>query len=117
MSWRARIAVGVSALLLAGAAGSESASATIIPAACMGTTGDAHSLKLAIVEANTDFTPDTVRLGHRCRYTLTQPDNYWYGANGLPPISTDVTIDGNGGTVARSASAPPLRFFFVGAIS
>jgi hypothetical protein len=56
-----------------------------------------------------------VSLGKACRYTLTgSANNNWYGPNGLPAISSDVTIEGNGATVARNADSP-FRFFFVGA--
>src|SRR5439155_1094407 len=58
---------------------------------------------------------DIIRLAHRCTYELAAPDNYWYGPNGLPPIASDITIDGDGSTITRSASASNFRFFFVGA--
>jgi hypothetical protein len=46
---------------------------------------------------------------------LTAADNYWYGPNGLPAIASDITIEGEGATISRAGSAPPFRFFFVGA--
>jgi hypothetical protein len=46
-------------------------------------------------------------------YSLSAVDNYWFGPDGLPPVSADVTIDGNGSTITRAAGAPPFRFFFV----
>lgn len=47
--------------------------------------------------------------------TLTQQDNFWYGPNGLPPIYSDITIDGgsNGITIERAGSAGKFRFFYV----
>src|SRR5450432_337314 len=43
-------------------------------------------------------------------------DNYWYGPNGLPPIASDVTIDGGtAGVTLNNTNITRLRFFFVGA--
>ncbi len=49
----------------------------------------------------------------RCTYRLTTVDNYWYGANALPPIASKVTIEGNGATIYRDDSSINMRFFFV----
>ena len=49
---------------------------------------------------------DVIELAPGCTYTLTAVDNYWYGPNGLPPIASEITIEGNGATIARSATAP-----------
>src|SRR5262249_49900600 len=57
--------------------------------------------------------PSTIVLGAGCSYTLTRLDNGWYGANGLPPISATITIDGNGATITRQGRS--FRFFYVGA--
>jgi hypothetical protein len=93
------------------------APAANIPAACSGTTGDVASLVDAIEAANTNTGPDTVALGANCVYTLTAPHNHWYGPNGLPPIASDITVAGNGATIARSGAASRFRLFFVGADS
>jgi hypothetical protein len=105
------------ALAAAGGAASfpGTSAAASFPAACSGTTGDVASLSTAINLANSAGGPDTVALGAGCTYTLTAPVVSWYGPDGLPPIVSDITIEGNGGTIARSASAPPFRLFFVGA--
>ena len=92
-----------------------SASAAVLPAVCSGSTGSAPSLIGAITTANLDPGPDTVTLGADCTYTLGSVDNNWYGPNGLPAISGDVTVEGNGATIARFAAAPNFRLFFVGA--
>src|SRR5207244_583818 len=39
--------------------------------------------------------------------------NFWYGPNGLPAISSQITIEGNGATIARDPTAPKFRFFYV----
>src|SRR4051794_16729820 len=86
-------------------------------AGCAGSTGDASALVGAITQANTAGGSNVVRLGHGCVYTLTAADNRWYGPNGLPPIASDVTIEGNGATIARSEAqaTPSFRLLFVGA--
>jgi hypothetical protein len=101
-------------LLLVAALTPASASAASFTAPCSGTTGDVVALKAAIEQANAAPGADTVVLGQGCVYTLSQQDNGWYGLNGLPPISSDITIQGNGATIARTGLAG-YRFFFVGA--
>jgi hypothetical protein len=91
------------------------ARAATFQAACSGTIGDPASLAAAIASANGVTGEDVVALGPGCVYTLTEVSNNWYGPNGLPAISSDVTIAGHGATIARAASAPPFRIFFVGA--
>ncbi len=41
--------------------------------------------------------------------------NNFYGPNGLPPISSAITIQGNGATIERSIAGgtPNFRFFYV----
>jgi hypothetical protein len=99
----------VAVALQAGTAG-----AATFTAACTGSTGDPASLASAITEANIKTGADTVALGSGCTYALTTVDNHWYGPDGLPPIASAITIEGNGATIARKASAP-FRLFFVGA--
>ncbi len=48
-----------------------------------------------------------------CTYTFSAADNYWYGPNALPAITSDITIVGNGATLTRSGTAA-FRFFYVG---
>jgi hypothetical protein len=93
------------------------ARAATLQAACTGKVGDVTSLRAAIASANSTPAPDTIRLGRGCTYTFTSPDpqNSWYGPNALPPIASDITIEGNGATLLRDPAAPPFRFFFVGA--
>jgi hypothetical protein len=105
--------LGVALLVLAVAP--ASASAATFPAACAGSTGDSASLIAAIEQANTAGGSNVVTLGAGCSYLLTAPHNYWYGPNGLPPIASDLTIEGNGATIARAPGAPSFRFLYVGA--
>ncbi|WP_305119117.1 hypothetical protein [Tahibacter harae] len=61
--------------------------------------------------------PNTLDLAALAGQTLSwnTPDNFWYGPNALPPIASDITIEGHGVTLLAAAVAAPLRFFFVGA--
>ena len=92
----------------------EVAMSATFPAACSGTTGDAPSLVAAFVAANGATGEDTVQLQPGCTYTLTGPDNHWYGPNGLPAISSTITVEGNGARIVR-APGVGFRFFFVAA--
>ncbi len=56
-----------------------------------------------------DVGPDTVELTGDV--TLTVVDNTTTGANGLPVVSSEVTVDGGGFTIERSGAAPSFRFF------
>jgi hypothetical protein len=93
------------------------ASGATLTAACSGTTGDSSSLVSAVASANSAGGVNTVQLGQGCTYTLTEVDNHWYGPNGLPPITSSITIDGNGSTIERSTATgtPTFRLFYVAA--
>lgn len=77
----------------------------------------------AINAANTDAASGTCPAGNGADtitllqdVTLSDVDNADYantGANGLPQISSAITIEGGGHTISRTASAPAFRFFFV----
>lgn len=77
----------------------------------------------AIQAANTDTAVDSCMAGMADDnillpagvYTLTQVDNPTYGGNGLPTITSPITINGTGATITRSTNAgtPPFRIFHV----
>jgi hypothetical protein len=71
----------------------------------------------AITAANSSPGIDTLDLAPECAYTLTGADNVLSGANGLPAIASEIVINGNGATIARSPvpETPPFRLFYVGA--
>jgi hypothetical protein len=48
-------------------------------------------------------------------YTLDVVNNNWYGPNGLPPIKSNVVINGNGAVIERdtAANTPDFRLFYV----
>jgi hypothetical protein len=70
----------------------------------------ASALVSAITAANATPNGDTLSLSAGCTYTLTGADN---GHNGLPVISSSITVEGNGATITRAASAPAFRIVAV----
>ena len=72
------------------------------------------SLPEAIIAANNTAGADTIVLS-ASTYTISTPNNYWYGPTGLPPITSDITIEGNGAIIERSSlgGTPSFRLFFV----
>jgi hypothetical protein len=67
----------------------------------------------AINTANACGSPTTVNLFPNGVYTLCAPDNWEYGPNGLPQISANITINGNGAIIQRQTNSPNFRFFYV----
>lgn len=64
---------------------------------------------------NIPATTQTLELATDCVYMLTDIDNYTFGQNGLPVITSSIIIHGNNATIFRSAvgGIPYFRFFFV----
>jgi hypothetical protein len=83
------------------------------------TLGRTVSLRDAVNAANNTLGPDTIVLQKGATYTFapTGADNFWYGPNALPAISSDITIEGKGAVLQRAgtgtATANALRFFYV----
>ncbi len=75
---------------------------------------DSAGLIAAINTANSNGVADTICLANST-YTFTTPDNVHNGANALPVIMSDITIEGNGATLTRAVGAPAMRFFEVSA--
>src|SRR5581483_977975 len=65
----------------------------------------------AIEEANATATADTIELKKGCTYNVTSVLPGTEG--GLPTIVAPLTIHGNGATIARDPSAPPLQLIHV----
>ena len=57
---------------------------------------------------------DTIVLP-RTIVALGAVDNATYGATGLPVITSQITIEGNGAKITRKGAAPPFRLIAVGA--
>ena len=78
--------------------------------------GDVACLIAAINTANANGEVNTIRLAAGT-YTLAAADNDADGPNGLPSITSALTIVGDGAAntiVEREASAPPFRLLHVG---
>jgi hypothetical protein len=79
--------------------------------------GDTTGLVAAVAVANVTPEADTIRLAAHGLYAFARADNFWYGPNALPAISSPITIEGNGATLDRlstgTTTADALRFFFV----
>lgn len=65
---------------------------------------DVNALISAINTANTNAGADTIDLAAGCNYTLTAADNTdpSLGPNGLPVITSEITINGHEATIQRS---------------
>lgn len=77
--------------------------------------GDVAALQAAIA---TPGAPQVINLAPNGFYTVTNSGyNNYYGANAFPVITREVTINGNGATIARSnvGGTPSFRFFHVDA--
>lgn len=80
------------------------------------TANDAATLVAAITAANDEVAnpgPDTITLSGNV--TLTAVNNVTSGGNGLPLITSEITIEGAGFTIARNAGAPSFRILRVDA--
>jgi len=58
---------------------------------------------------------DTINLAHHQSYLLTEVNNNTNGPNGLPSVTSIITINGNGSSVSRSDAqgTPDFRIFHV----
>jgi hypothetical protein len=56
---------------------------------------------------------DQIILPANSTQTLRTANNYLHGNNGLPAITSTITIDGNGATIRRATTAPDFRIFIV----
>ncbi len=75
--------------------------------------GDVSTLIADINTANSNGQSNVINLT-ASTYNLTTVNNFWYGANGLPAISSNLTVHGNGATIQRASSgAPYFRLFYV----
>ncbi|GGV93733.1 hypothetical protein GCM10010230_05260 [Streptomyces narbonensis] len=70
------------------------------------------ALKNAIARANATPGPSLLVLSFGCQYTLTTPHN---DSNGLPVITSQISLIGNGSTIRRSTQTgtPEFRIFEV----
>jgi hypothetical protein len=64
--------------------------------------GDVTGLSTAITNANAATGSTTITLGANCTYTLTAVDPS-SSHDGLPPVTNEIIIEGNGSTITRSS--------------
>lgn len=98
-------------------------SSTPARAASINVDGVSCTLIDAITAANTDTATggcsagsgaDTLFLAMGSTHSLVSINNYLNGhANGLPQISSQITIEGNSAIIERAEGAPPFRLFAV----
>jgi predicted outer membrane repeat protein len=80
---------------------------------CTGAGGGSQGLIQAIQTANNQ-SGGTILLDTGCTYTLSNPAfSNGNGPDGLPPIESAITINGNNSTIARNPAAPNFRLFEV----
>src|SRR5947208_2766114 len=87
----------------------------LMPAGSIAVGGTVQALISALDTANATPGGATLVLPAGSVYTLAAVDNNWYGPNGLPAITSAVTIQGNGAVIQRSpvAGTPAFRLFYV----
>lgn len=88
--------------------GTTAQAATVTLTDCLAT-----SLVSAIEQANATPEADTIVLQAGCTYSFNVVNNRWYGPNALPPITSDITIEGNGATIRQGLGYPGMRLFYV----
>ena len=121
-----RLRYAVTLTTLAWAVATAGADTIVVTSDSGGTGGPDCTLRDAITAANTNTATggcpagsgaDTIELPASATITLTAVDNYNEGDNGLPPIVSAITINGNGATIERSSfvATPEFRIFYVSA--
>jgi hypothetical protein len=84
--------------------------------------GDTTGLINAILQGDSFSGSTTINLAAGSTYDITQTfvstqggvNGFWFGPEGLPPITNTITINGNGATIERAPSATTsFRLFFV----
>jgi hypothetical protein len=87
-----------------------------LPPLCDDGVGNVPVLIDEINAANANPDLDIITLEAGCVFTLTTVNNHWFGPNGLPPISSPITIEGNGATIQRDPAlteSTKFRLFYV----
>lgn len=105
------LAIILRALVIAFLVGISSFTASPTNASTINVGCDVNELINAINTANGNPDADILELSAGCEYTLTNVDNTdaTLGSNGLPIITTDITINGNNATIERDSAAPNFR--------
>jgi Ricin-type beta-trefoil lectin domain len=105
--------IAVAGGLAAAAVGSLASTSAAAPGAASAVAScSVTSLISAISTANTTPADSSISLASGCVYSLTAANNATDGGTGLPVITGQVSIQGNGATITRSATAA-FRLFDV----
>ncbi len=87
------------------------------PVKCSGTADDVRDLIAAFESANDQQSfpgPNSIVLAAGCTYSFSAVNNWWYGPNALPPITSEIVSEGNGATLSvAQIGVTRLRFFYV----
>jgi hypothetical protein len=128
--WGRRLALATPAALvvlaLAGGPAAHAANITVDAGVVVIAADGDCSLREAIINANNDAAThadcaagsgaDTIILPAASTFTVTDIDNTTDGENGLPSVTSAITIDGNGSIIERDPmSADTFRLFHVAA--
>jgi hypothetical protein len=73
----------------------------------------AANMDMAVGDCIAGSGADTIVLEAGSTHTLTTMNNSTYGPTGLPVIASEITIQGNGSTIARDSGAPEFRLIVV----
>jgi CSLREA domain-containing protein len=123
LSGLSSLLLGVAAIGLATAPVAHAATTIVVTTTADETVNDGNcSLEEAIQAANTDAPvdacpagsgADTIVLAAGATYSLNGVNNNGEGPNGLPVVTSAITIDGNGASIVRSSGAPQFRLTVV----
>src|ERR1035441_9344394 len=107
-----RLALALAALVLSLSITQHAKATSVVNLAinpAVNNTAAVAELVTAIRTASSSGVPTTINLFSNGVYTLTQPDNYEYGPNGLPQISGDITINEIGRAEEHTSELQSLR--------
>jgi Ricin-type beta-trefoil lectin domain len=104
--------IAATGVVVAGTAAGAFVALGGVAAAAVSVPCSTASLVSAISTANTTAADDSLSLTSGCVYSLTAANNGTDGGNGLPVVTGQVSIAGNGATITRSATAA-FRLFDV----
>lgn len=119
--WKHSLA-GVALLLALGLSPAMGATINVTPGAVDNMVNGNCSIVEAITAANTNAAVDTCTAGNDLpsgadtinldgsTFTLNQVNNNFYGNNGLPVITSEIVIEGNGSTIQRSGAGGTPAF-------
>jgi hypothetical protein len=108
------LGIGAALLVLTVAPGTIAYASPAVHVPCSGSGGGSAGLIAAITSANSSG-GGTINLAEECTYKLSSPNNTkpMIGANGLPVVTSRITIKGDRTTIRRKTAAMDFRIFEV----